>query len=463
MRRFCKLLWLFLWLVTATATAQQPKYIFLFIGDGMGINHVRGTELYNAAVYPDMANGGELSFTRFPVRTFCNTHSASSLVTDSAAAGTALATGVKTSNQALGVDADKQPIKNLGEIASDAGMMVGVASNVPMNHATPSVFYAHNESRRDYNSLFEQYLSSSVDFAAGSTILHRKKQGYTIDLCIEKARKAGIVVTQNSDEAARVKGRRVLLLSDSLSRRNLRFTTDRTADDPTIVDYADAAIRYMEREAIDCGFFMMIEAGHIDYSAHDNDAVTTFEEINDLSRSVALALEFYERYPDQTLIVVTADHETGGLTLGYTNYKMALDRLAYQRTSLESLTAKMQYMRERGKTSWEEIQTLLRRELGLWDRVRLREKDEEQLRQIYENNFLKQGEKVVGLYTSNEKLAAAAVTILNKRAYVKWTCLNHTGAQVPLFAKGCCAEEFMQCRDNTDVAKIIKRILTTKR
>lgn len=454
---FVGLLLLFIGSVVA-----QPKYIFLFIGDGMGINHIHGTELYNAAVHPEMEGDGRLSFTRFPIRTYCTSHSASSLVTDSAAAGTAMATGVKTKNGMLGVDAAGNVVSNLCEDASARGMMVGIVSNVGMNHATPAVFYAHNASRGAYNDIFEQYLAGGVDFAAGATVLHRKKEGYTIDKCVEKARSAGIFVTQNSEEAAQTKQQRVLLLSDSLSRRALRFATDVTKGEPTIVDFSRAAVRYMEREAKESGFFMMIEAGHIDYAAHDNDAVTTFEEINDLSRSVALALDFYERYPDETLIIITADHETGGLTLGYSGYKMSLERLAYQKTSMESLTRKMQYMRSVGKTSWEDMQTLLRNELGFWDKVSLREKDEEQLLKTFEKNFLKNGEKVVGLYTSNEKMASEAIEILNKRASIKWTSLNHTGAQVPLFAKGRCAEEFMECRDNTDVAKIIKRIISAK-
>lgn len=446
-------------LFVGTSAAQQAKYVFLFIGDGLGINQIHGTELYNAAVHKDMANGGHLSFTRFPVRSYVSSHSASSLVTDSSAAGTAIASGVKTVNGYMGVDANKKSVKNIAEVAAEIGMMTGVATNVGVNHATPCAFYAHNESRDNYGDLFNQLLESPIDFAAGSTILYKKREGLLPKDYVEKAKAAGMKVLQDPAAAGRVRGKRVLLLSDSLSRKALRFATDCTEKDPTIVDFTASAIKYFEREAKDSGFFLMVEAGHIDYSCHDNDAVTTFEEINHLSESVQLALDFYEKHPEETLIIVTADHETGGMTLGYDHYKMNFERLAYQKCSLESLTRQMQHMRKIGKTSWEDMVALLKEQLGFWDYVKLRSKDEVALRKTFDKNFLKNGEKVVGLYTSNEKMASVAVKILNTRAYIKWIDLAHTGMPVPLFVKGVGYEQFLECYDNTDIPKIIAKIM----
>lgn len=437
----------------------QAKYVFYFIGDGLGINHIHGTELYNAAVKSDMANEGRLSFTRFPIRTFITSHSSSSLVTDSSAAATALSSGVKTVNGYMGVDAEKCPVKNIAEIASEAGMMVGVATNVGVNHATPSAFFAHCESRSNYGEIFDQLLASGVDFAAGSTILCRKKSGVTPEDCIEKAEQAGMKVVQDAKAAGKVRGKRVLLLSDNLKQKALKYANDCAAGDMTIVDYTDAAIKYLERESKDNGFFLMVEAGHIDYVAHDNDAVTTFEEINHLSESVQLALDFYEKHPTETLIIVTADHETGGLSLGYSNYKMNMERLAWQKCSMLTLTSKMRTMRAEGKTSWEDMERLLRNELGFWDKVRLRKKDEQQLRKTFEKSFVAKSEEVVSLYNHNEKMASVAVEILNKRAYLKWISLDHTGMQVPLFIKGAGLEHFTECYDNTDVPKGIAKAM----
>ena len=209
-------------LLAFVATAQQAKYVFYFIGDGLGINHIHGTELYNAAVHTDMENGGKLSFTKFPFRSYVTNHSSSSLVTDSSAAATALASGVKTVNGYMGVDDKLQPKVTLAERAADKGMKVGVATNVAVNHATPSAFYSHDESRSNYGSLFEQLLSSEVDFAAGSTILC-KRTGFTVEQLMEQAEGVGIKVLQNPKEVAKVRKKRVLLLSPDLDEQALKY------------------------------------------------------------------------------------------------------------------------------------------------------------------------------------------------------------------------------------------------
>ena len=298
MKRLLTLVSLLL-VVAITATAQ-PKYIFLFIGDGLGINHVYGTELYNAAVHPDMPNGGLMSFSRFPIRTYVTNHSSSSLVTDSSAAATALASGVKTVNGYMGVDAEKRSVKNMTELVSELGMKVGVVTNVGMNHATPSAFFAHDESRSAYKSLYEQYLASEVDFAAGATILYRKRDGLQLEDYIAQAKDAKIEVVHDLNTAAKVRGKRVLLIPEKPKSKTLEYANDCQPGDWTIVDFTDVAIKYLEREAKKDGFFLMVEAGHLDYCAHDNDAVTTFEEVNDLSESVQLALDFYNKHPEES-------------------------------------------------------------------------------------------------------------------------------------------------------------------
>ncbi|MBQ7856482.1 MAG: alkaline phosphatase [Alistipes sp.] len=445
-------------LVVGMGHAQnRAKYVFYFIGDGLGINQTYGTELYNA-----QAGGGDgrLSFTRFPVRTYVTNHSSSSAVTDSAAAATALATGIKTNNGYLGVDKEGEQARNIAEVAKGLGYATGVATNVGINHATPSGFYAHCKDRGDYTELCTQLFAGEMDFAAGATFLCRSRSGLKPQDMVARAREAGIEVVQSADKAAQVRGKRVILLSDSLSRKNLPFAIDRREGSESIVDFTDAAIRYLEREG-DKGFLLMIEGGRIDYSCHDNDAVTTFKEVNDFDASIRLALDFYERHPDQTLIVVTSDHETGGMAVGYSKYKINFERLLHQDISMESLTGVMQRMREQGKMDWEDMQSLLKEHLGLWDKVSLREKDEKSLRKTFEKNFLNNGEKVVGLYTSNEKMAAEAIKILNKRAYIDWISLSHTGMQVPLWVKGVGYERFYECYDNTDIPKAIAEAMGT--
>jgi alkaline phosphatase len=177
---------------------------------------------------------------------------------------------------------------------------------------------------------------------------------------------------------------------------------------------------------------------------------------------VQLALDFYKKYPEQTLIIVTADHETGGMCLGYKNYKMNLERLAWQKHSIISLTDKMRQLRLAGKTSWEDMQSLLRSELGFWIHVKLRNKDEQTLRKTFDKYFVETAGEVVSLYNHNEKLASTAEGILNKRAYIDWISLDHTGAQAPLYVKGAGVEHFYECYDNTDIARAIAKSMGAK-
>ena len=443
--------------VVATSAAQQAKYIFYFIGDGLGINHIHGTELYNAAVHTDMADNGKLSFTRFPIRSYVTNHSASSLVTDSSAAATALASGVKSVNGYMGVDAEVAPAVTIAELASERGMKIGVATNVAVNHATPSAFFAHDKSRSSYGKLFEQLLASKVDFAAGASIL-TKRSGKSAQQCVDMAKEAGVEVVQDPKAVYDIKDKRVLLLGPNLKKQTLEYAVDCKPGDHSIVDYTAAAIDYLERKATSKGFFLMVEAGHLDYCAHDNDAVTTFEEVNDLSRSVQLALDFYAKHPKQTLIVITADHETGGLSLGSNDYFMYPEKLAWQQCSMVALTAKMRAMRNSGDLEWESMKKLLTTELGLWDKVELSAEDEELLKECFEQDFVRDAEEVVSLYNHNEKLASLAVGVLNRYAKIKWISLDHTGMQVPLYVKGVGAELFRECYDNTDIPKVIAKI-----
>lgn len=453
-KRYALLVLLVLLCAGGLSAQNRAKYVFYFIGDGMGINQVYGTELYNAA----MGNGdGRLSFTCFPVRTYVTNHTNYG-VTDSAAAGTALATGVKTKNGYLGVNEAGEPVGNIAEVAQQMGYATGVATNVGVNHATPSAFYSHCKDRDDYLVLTTQLIEGKMSFAAGANFLCRSKSGLKPKDMIQRAEEAGFKVTQKPEEAARVKGQRVILLGESLERKNMPYALDRDKKESSIVDFTRAAIQYLER-ASDKGFLLMVEGGRIDYACHDNDATATFLEINDLNASVQLALDFYERHPNETLIIVTSDHETGGMIVGYKKYQVRLDRLATQDISMEALTDVMQRMRESGKTDWEDMQTLLKERLGLWDKVTLRDKDEKTLRKTFEKNFLVNGEKVVGLYNSNEKMASEAVKILNKRAYIDWISLSHTGSQVPLWVKGAGFENFYDCYDNTDIPKMIAKAM----
>ena len=444
----------------ASCSSQpEAKYVFYFIGDGMGLNQVIGTEMYNEAkgLSPEEAN---LSFTDFPVQGCMTSHSGTSYVTDSAAAGTALATGAKARNDQVGLDVNEKPMASLADIARENGYKVAVVSNVAANHATPSVFYAHQTNRKDYEDLTRQTIECKIDFLAGASLIDEKDNAPFAERWIENAKQAGWTVLRTADEAAVSDSDRVMLLADTLSREGMRYAIDCHELDPTLEQYTKAAISYLERKAPE-KFFMMIEGGHIDYALHNNDLTASFEEINDMDRSVKLVLDFYEKHPKETLIVVVADHETGGLSLGgYNSYKLHLENTIHQKVSMEHLTVQLRHLRNTGHTSWQDVKNQLCKSLGLWGPVEVTPEEEKALHLTYQRSFI-QGidNRVVSLYADNERLAYEATMLISKKAYITWTTMTHTGAQVPYFVKGVGAEKFQTVRDNTHIPQRIANLM----
>ena len=446
-------------LCVSCSSQPEAKYVFYFIGDGMGLNQVISTEMYNEAkgLSPEEAN---LSFTDFPVQGCMTSHSGTSYVTDSAAAGTALATGAKARNDQVGLDVNEKPLASLADIAKENGYKVAIVSNVAANHATPSVFYGHQTNRKDYEDLTRQTIECNIDFLAGASLIDEKDNAPFAERWIENAKQAGWTVLRNADEAAATDSDRVMLLADTLARETMRYAIDAHDKDPQLEEYTKAAISYLERKSPE-KFFMVIEGGHIDYALHNNDLTASFEEVNDMDRSVKLALEFYEKHPNETLIVVVADHETGGLSLGgYNSYMLHLENTIHQKVSMEHLTVQLRHLRNTGRASWDEVKAQLCESLGLWGPVKVTPEEEKALRHTYQRSFIEGiDSRVVSLYADNERLAYEAMLLLAKKAYITWTTMTHTGAQVPYFAKGVGAEEFQTVRDNTHVPQRIANLM----
>ena len=461
MKRIAYLLLLSL-LVVGCSSEPKVKYVFYFIGDGMGVNEVIGTNLYN------QANGQEnVNFTSFPVLNFITTVSANSLVTDSSAAGTALASGVKINNSVVGVDPEGNPTPNLTEWAHAAGFGTGVATSVGVNHATPASFVAHSSSRNGYEEISLQMIDSPVDFMAGSTFLTNRGSGHDAAYFEHKADSAGIAIFKGPGAIANIdlKAPRVLCLSAKVED-SLPYAIDRKEDDTRLADFTDAGIRYLEARYGKKGFFFMIEGGKIDYAGHGNDAATCFQEVNDMAQSVDLALTFLARYPKETLIVITADHETGGLMLGSGRYEMHPERLAKQHACVDELTnlfrAQFFPTDQPFKTpSWEAVKAFFNEQLGLWGEVEVNERTEGELKEIYDRTFGKGGDRNLteeNLYSSNFRIVADVVRALDRAAGYQWSFGSHSGSPVGLYVTGACAEEFNTVKDNTEIAPLIAKL-----
>ena len=200
----------------------------------------------------------------------------------------------------------------------------------------------------------------------------------------------------------------------------------------------------------------MVEGGKIDYASHSDDAATAFHEVLDFNAAIARAVEFYKKHEDETLIIVTADHETGGLVLGYSGaYKLNLKALDCQKASEDKLkeimrTKAMQRMIMR----WEDMQAVITENTGLWRELTPNKQEEATMKQLFEEGNANPEKRVEKF----EAIATVAKNAINRIALVSWAGPNHSGTFVPLFAIGEDADEFHGVIDNTDIPKIIKKV-----
>ena len=449
-------------LLVLSGYAQQAKYVFYFIGDGMGVNQVQGTELYRGELEGKIGIT-PIWFTQFPYATTATTFSATNGVTDSAAAGTALATGNKTQNGTIGMKQDLQTeVSSVAVWAKNKSCRVGVTTSVSVDHATPAAFYAHDPSRGSYYKIGTDLYKAGFDFYAGSDFIDpnnkdnkdgnsenlytmAEKNGYTIARgykdYLKKCKKADKMILFQSEKAS------------EKDRTAIPYAIDRTKDDLTLADITRSAINFLSKD-LSKGFFLMVEGGKIDWACHSNDAATAFHEVADMDEAVKVAYEFYSQHPDETLIVVTADHETGGFVLGTGAYKLNLQVLKNQKVSESGFTRILNELRKKynNNVSWEKVQQALKENFGFWDKVKLNEKQEERLLAKYNDTFKgKEAKLEKSEYAQDEPLAAEAKRIIDEIALVGWTSGGHSAGYVPIFAIGAGADLFQGRIDNTEI------------
>ena len=449
-------------LLVLSGYAQQAKYVFYFIGDGMGVNQVQGTELYRGELEGKIGIT-PIWFTQFPYATTATTFSATNGVTDSAAAGTALATGNKTQNGTIGMKQDLQTeVSSVAVWAKNKGCRVGVTTSVSVDHATPAAFYAHDPSRGSYYKIGTDLYKAGFDFYAGSDFIDpnnkdnkdgnsenlytmAEKNGYTIARgykdYLKKCKKADKMILFQSEKAS------------EKDRTAIPYAIDRTKDDLTLADITRSAINFLSKD-LSKGFFLMVEGGKIDWACHSNDAATVFHEVADMDEAVKVAYEFYSQHPDETLIVVTADHETGGFVLGTGAYKLNLQVLKNQKVSESGFTRILNELRKKYNNNNQraKVHQALRENFGFWDKVKLNEKQEERLLAKYNDTFKgKEAKLEKSEYAQDEPLAAEAKRIIDEIALVGWTSGGHSAGYVPVFAIGAGADLFQGRIDNTEI------------
>ena len=469
---------------STTGTAvTAPKYVFLFIGDGMSYPQIQSTADYLGALTDEdywqaqpslddnqgaiLDGPSYLNFMNFEAAGSAVTYDSNSFAPDSASTATSIATGYKTYSGSINVDeTGTVKYETIAEkLHEQKGYSVGVITSVNLNHATPAAFYAHQASRSSYYEIGLEMIASDFEYFAGGGLLSPTgSEGDQEDL-YALAAEAGYTVTRTQADAEKVGAdtEKAILIDEDLADSDaMAYEIDRTEDMWSLADYVSKGIEVLSDD--EDGFFMMCEGGKIDWACHANDAGSTIHDTVALADAVQVAIDFAAEHPEETLILVTGDHETGGLTIGFagTDYDTYLDLLESQKISYAKFDSDYVAKYKENKTSFEDVMKDVTELFGLktegeeGDKLVLTEYELEQLRAAYEKSVngtaasqYEQEEYV--LYGTYEPLSVTITHIINNKSGVSFTSYSHTGLPVAVLAHGVNAEVFNGYYDNTEI------------
>ncbi|MBQ7212225.1 MAG: alkaline phosphatase [Muribaculaceae bacterium] len=443
----------------ALSLGAAPRYVFYFIGDGMGMGHVTTAQTYFRDV---LKTDKPPLMMSFPVAGIATTYSASSPVTDSAAAGTALSTGHKTKNGMIGMTPDTTAVYSITRDLLREGYGLGIVTNVAPDDATPAAFYANVESRKMFYEIDCQAAEYPIDFLAGASLRGAKDKGGKPTDVIDRFKKNHVTVTRDLNAARDCKGRVVLLGNDDINLNNndLGFAIDSIAGNPTLPQITEACLDKLARDHDK--FFMMVEGGNIDHAAHANDGAAVIMGIIEFNQAIEVAYKFYLAHPDETLIVITADHDTGGMALsgGYSADNNDLSKINCQRISKDRFTDEMKAKIKDPNyafPSWKDYRKNLERDFGLDRAFILTPEQEADLQKSYEQVAGRNDVGEKGLYNTFDTFTRELYRLFDLSCGIKWISGSHSGNPVPVYAVGVGAEQFSSLNNNTDIPrKILK-------
>ena len=456
--------------MAAPAFAGQPKYVFYFIGDGLGAAQRQFSEFFLQEKDGD-ANE-HLLMNTFGTAGINTTYCADTLITDSAAAATALASGVKTNKGVIGKDVKGNNVKTLTEAAIEHGMKTGLITTTRLTHATPAAFASHNVSRNNENEIADDFLNSGVDFFAGGGIRHfipaslKVKNGDAIGKTIKSKRKDEKDLVKGFENKGYttyigMKGAKAFN-AENFSKKEKVFAAFTYTHMPYEIErmnqYKEVpSIASMTKAAIDVlsngknGFFLMVEGGRIDHAAHANDPSGVIWDTLAFDDAIKAAYAFYKNHKSDTLIVVVGDHETGGMGLGMDSmgYKLNMAALNNVKVSVEDSLA---YGAGEYKGDKAAYLAYLAKNFGLND---LSDAETASLSKAMASA---DAGETLGYYKINPA-ALTAAHILSTRANINWTTTIHTATMIPMSATGVDAEQFGGYKDNTQIAKAMAKTL----
>ncbi len=447
------------------SASAQARYIFYFIGDGMGMGHVNTAETY----WRDVAGSPDpLLMLTFPVASQVRTFSANSPITDSAAAGTALSTGFKTNNYTVGMAADSTNLYSITRDLLNMGYRIGVGSTVAGDDATPAAFYGHALDRGMKYTLAPQAATSGFDFLAAPVWKGMTDEKGDTGAWRSLMSDNGYIIYDGykAYAASRCKsGDKILLLSDLPQGQQVGYTLDSIPGAMTIREITQVGLNTLS-QGEDKPFFLMVEAGNIDWAAHANDGATMLKEVINFQEAIDVAYRFYLQHPEETLIVVTADHDTGGCALGRSDNPKSprLELADFQKISKDRFSDWCKsVIKDNPDISWGEMKEFLAANLGFFGAVNLTDTEEGEIRKAFEDSFLSRTAKdEKTLYNDFNRFAVVVYDIMNRHLGIGWTTSSHTGNFVPLYAIGAGSSLFTGNLNNTEVPRLILKAAESK-
>ncbi|WP_350300411.1 alkaline phosphatase [Peribacillus frigoritolerans] len=412
----------------------EIKNVIFLIGDGMGVSYTSayrylkdnpGTKAAERTEFDKYLVGQQMTYPEDSAQN----------ITDSASAATAMSAGVKTYNAAIAVDNDKSEVKTVLEAAKEKGKATGLVATSEITHATPASFGAHDENRKNMNSIADDYYNELIKGKHKIDVLlgGGKSNFVRPDVNLAKAfEKDGYSYVTDKNQMLKDKNEQVLGLFAS---EGLPKMIDRPSETPSLADMTSSAIQRLNKDKD--GFFLMVEGSQVDWAGHDNDIVGAMSEMEDFEKAYKAAMEFAKK-DKHTLVVATADHSTGGFSIG-----------------------------AKGIYNWygEPIKAAKRTPDFMADAIVKGADVEKTLKQYINQNVVKLTDGEIKTVTEAAKsknvtnVDNAIEAIFDNRTNTAWTTGGHTGEDVPVYAYGPYKERFAGQVDNTDQAKIIFELL----
>ena len=422
-----------------------PKNIIMVVGDGMGPTYTTAYRYFKDD--PSTTVVENTVFDRHLVgmsSTYPDTHH--NYVTDSAAAATALSSAIKTYNGAVAVDMNKNSVETVLEFARSMGKKTGVVVTSQINHATPASYLAHNDYRYNYDAIADSYVDEGIkaDLYLGGGWKYFIRDDRNL---VNEFKEQGFNYIDSYQSLKNLDRERPLI--GLFGNKGLPWALDDT-NKHRLATMTESATKHLENEQ---GYFLLVEASQIDWAGHANDIASAMGEMDDLAKTLEYLENYVQEHPD-TLVVITADHSTGGVTLGADGvFEWKPEILRTMRHSPNAIANTL----ENKNITKESASELFNFELTTEELTQLISVKNDASKAIQIAAIINDEEAKI--LSVNEALYQAVKHIIDQRTYTGWTSTGHTASDVPVFAMGSQKALFNGFSDNTDIAKKIFSLL----